>query len=99
MVVVSREHVMAFFVKGQQQGRAIGSARHCNHDAIAGRDQPRLSKPKEQRVRSLFWGGHGGAGWTRTTDNAIMSRALYHLSYGTSATAGRRSRERNAREC
>ena len=27
--------------------------------------------------------GHGGAGWTRTTDNAIMSRALYHLSYGT----------------
>src|SRR5258708_32701626 len=25
----------------------------------------------------------GGAGWTRTTDNAIMSRALYHLSYGT----------------
>ena len=27
---------------------------------------------------------HGGAGWTRTTDNAIMSRALYHLSYGTS---------------
>ena len=26
---------------------------------------------------------HGGAGWTRTTDNAIMSRALYHLSYGT----------------
>src|SRR4029077_15264742 len=29
--------------------------------------------------------GHGGAGWTRTTDNAIMSRALYHLSYGTAA--------------
>src|SRR5213083_1176469 len=27
--------------------------------------------------------GNGGAGWTRTTDNAIMSRALYHLSYGT----------------
>ena len=27
--------------------------------------------------------GRGGAGWTRTTDNAIMSRALYHLSYGT----------------
>ncbi len=25
----------------------------------------------------------GGAGWTRTSDNAIMSRALYHLSYGT----------------
>ena len=31
---------------------------------------------------------HGGAGWTRTSDNAIMSRALYHLSYGT-AQAGR----------
>src|SRR6202521_5939416 len=30
---------------------------------------------------------HGGAGWTRTSDNAIMSRALYHLSYGT-AQAG-----------
>src|SRR2546430_4170415 len=29
------------------------------------------------------WRSHGGAGWTRTTDNAIMSRALYHLSYGT----------------
>ena len=28
---------------------------------------------------------HGGAGWTRTSDNAIMSRALYHLSYGTAA--------------
>src|SRR5437660_677696 len=28
---------------------------------------------------------HGGAGWTRTSDNAIMSRALYHLSYGTTA--------------
>ena len=27
----------------------------------------------------------GGAGWTRTSDNAIMSRALYHLSYGTTA--------------
>src|SRR6266851_638339 len=26
---------------------------------------------------------HGGAGWTQTTNNAIMSRALYHLSYGT----------------
>ena len=33
-------------------------------------------------------GWHGGAGWTRTSDNAIMSRALYHLSYGTSS-AGR----------
>jgi hypothetical protein len=32
---------------------------------------------------------HGGAGWTRTSDNAIMSRALYHLSYGT-AQAGRK---------
>src|SRR5207244_3087275 len=32
-------------------------------------------------------GDHGGAGWTRTSDNAIMSRALYHLSYGTAARA------------
>jgi hypothetical protein len=32
---------------------------------------------------------HGGAGWTRTTDNAIMSRALYHLSYGTSCAGVR----------
>jgi hypothetical protein len=28
----------------------------------------------------------GGAGWTRTSDNAIMSRALYHLSYGTASS-------------
>src|SRR5256885_16536078 len=35
---------------------------------------------------------HGGAGWTRTSDNAIMSRALYHLSYGTAApTLGARA--------
>src|SRR5437899_7960289 len=33
------------------------------------------------------WRSHGGAGWTRTTDNAIMSRALYHLSYGTAGTS------------
>jgi hypothetical protein len=38
------------------------------------------------RVGSARDGDHGGAGWTRTTDNAIMSRALYHLSYGTAAT-------------
>ena len=30
-----------------------------------------------------IWRQHGGAGWTRTSDNAIMSRALYRLSYGT----------------
>jgi hypothetical protein len=39
---------------------------------------------------------HGGAGWTRTSDNAIMSRALYHLSYGTviaTARAGRTAGE------
>ena len=35
------------------------------------------------RVRSAGHRDHGGAGWTRTSDNAIMSRALYHLSYGT----------------
>ena len=106
---------MAFFVKGQQQGRAIGSARNCDQHAIAGRDQPGLAKPIYQCARdptiyarmvqitaraiaisarmaeswSRFWGGHGGAGWTRTTDNAIMSRALYHLSYGTSCAGVR----------
>src|SRR5713226_6898835 len=54
---------------------------------MRGRDQARCTEPKEQRVGNGRWmrGRHGGAGWTRTTDNAIMSRALYRLSYGTPA--------------
>src|SRR6266508_5617744 len=35
------------------------------------------------RQLDLFESCGGGAGCTRTSDNAIMSRALYHLSYGT----------------
>jgi hypothetical protein len=45
-------------------------------------DQAGSAEAKEERFGGLG-GQHGGAGWTRTSDNAIMSRALYHLSYGT----------------
>src|SRR5260370_31248912 len=84
MVGVSSGHGMAFFVKREQQRCAIRTTRHGDQGTVAGRDQPGLAKPKQQRVRSRFWEGHGGAGWTRTSDNAVMSRPLYHLSYGTS---------------
>jgi hypothetical protein len=50
MVVVSRDHVTAVFVKGQQQRGAVGPARNGDEYSIAGRDQAGLSKPKQQRV-------------------------------------------------
>jgi hypothetical protein len=44
---------MAFFVKGEQQGRAVRPARHRDQDAITGRDQPGLAKPVYQCVRDV----------------------------------------------
>ncbi len=44
---------------------------------------------KRRRSEAVSLKSSGGAGWTRTTDNAIMSRALYHLSYGTSCAGVR----------
>src|SRR5260370_27902409 len=84
MVVVSSGHGMAFFVKREQQRCAVRTTRHGDQDAIAGRDQPGLAKPKQQRVRSRFWEGQVGPGWTPTSDNAIITPAVFHLSYGTS---------------
>ena len=52
-----------------------------------------IERIQKRAGRSGCW--HGGAGWTRTSDNAIMSRALYHLSYGTSS-AGRLESYREA---
>src|SRR5260370_19650658 len=89
MVVVSSGRGMACCVTRERQRCAVRTTRHGDQDTVAGRDQPGLAKPKQQRVRSRFWEGHGGAGWTRPSDNAIMSRALYHLSYGTSCAGVR----------
>src|SRR5947209_1525727 len=87
MVVVDRDHRAAFLMQREQQRRTVRPARQRDQNPLRGRDQARFTGPKKQWVR----GGrsvrerHGGAGWTRTTDNAIMSRALYRLSYGTPA--------------
>src|SRR2546422_5870067 len=87
VVIVGRDHTVALLAKCQQQGCAVGTSRHGDQNAVAGRDQRGFAKSKQHRVRRVHrvWRGHGGAGWTRTSDNAIMSRALYHLSYGTTA--------------
>src|SRR5467141_1328714 len=66
------------------------------HDIAAGlmqcnEESGRVGAARDRDEDSL--GGelsHGGAGWTRTTDNAIMSRALYHLSYGTAVSRASR---------
>ena len=92
MVIVVSDHVAAQLACRDQQGCGIGASGNCDHDPIAGTDQVRSANAKQKRFGGI-WGQHGGAGWTRTSDNAIMSRALYHLSYGT---AGRR-RARRAR--
>src|SRR5258708_963627 len=85
MVVVGRDHDAAVLLQGEQQRRAVGPARQRDQNPMRGRDQARCTERKEQRVGRWVRGRHGGAGWTRTTDNAIMSRALYRLSYGTPA--------------
>src|SRR5713226_4177306 len=87
MVVVGRNQGAAFLMEREQQRRAVGPTRQRDQNPMCGRDQARCTEPKEQRVGNGRWvrGKHGGAGWTRTTDNAIMSRALYRLSYGTPA--------------
>ena len=87
MVEVSCRRVEAEVTNRDQQGGRIGTSGHSDKDAIARSEEPRREDPINQGVGGVFlW--HGGAGWTRTSDNAIMSRALYHLSYGT-AQAGR----------
>src|SRR5712692_2033854 len=58
-------------VHGDEQRGRVRTAGEGDEHPRSGGDKRRI----EQR--------HGGAGWTRTSDNAIMSRALYHLSYGT----------------
>src|SRR4030088_2083553 len=78
---------MAFLGQGGQQRGAVRATGDGDQDAIAVGDHIGAPEGKDQRVEivTCFGGGHGGAGWTRTSDNAIMSRALYHLSYGTEA--------------
>src|SRR5260370_9762231 len=75
-------HLEAKFVHRDEQRGRVGAARNRNEHAASRPDEPARLDGLEERV-----GGcrlqHGGAGWTRTSDNAIMSRALYHLSYGT----------------
>ena len=78
VVEVGCRHIAPQFFKGDQESSRIGASRYGHQHVIPWPDQPRL----------LDCSVHGGAGWTRTSDNAIMSRALYHLSYGT-AQAGR----------
>src|SRR5258707_15638428 len=87
MVVVGRDHGAAFLMQREEHRRAVGPARERDQNPMRGRDQARCTEPNDQRVGLGRWvrGRHGGAGWTRTTDNAIMSRALYRLSYGTPA--------------
>ena len=92
MVVVGGDHVAAQLACSDQEGGGIGTSRNCYKHSITRRDESRPPNAKEQWFREIC-GQHGGAGWTRTSDNAIMSRALYHLSYGT---AGHR-RARRAR--
>jgi hypothetical protein len=45
VIVVSRDHGMAFFMKGQQQRGAVRPTGHRDQYAIPGRDQAGLAKP------------------------------------------------------
>src|SRR6266852_3079158 len=87
VVVMRRDHALAFCGERDEERRAVRPTRNCDQDTIRRRDQLRSPEPDQQWMGSAgrVGGGHGGAGWTRTTDNAIMSRALYRLSYGTPA--------------
>ena len=86
MIEMRRGRIQAKLVDGDQQGGGIGTSGHGDQHSIARSDQSRSAKSEDEWFVNVGE-QHGGAGWTRTSDNAIMSRALYHLSYGT---AGRR---------
>src|SRR2546427_6660192 len=99
MVVMGGDESVPVSWERDRQGGAVGSTRNRHQHAIRRRDQPGSAEAKQYRVGGVcrVGGGHGGAGWTRTTDNAIMSRALYRLSYGTPAP--RQSLLRSQRSC
>ena len=79
-------HVMSLLMRCDEQSRRVWTAGDCDQHSSTVAHQRRPANSKDQRFVRVGV-SHGGAGWTRTSDNAIMSRALYHLSYGT---AGRR---------
>ena len=87
VVVMRGDDMVPQLVRGDQQGCRVRATRHGDQDSIADSEQWRSAKVEEKWFVGVGE-QHGGAGWTRTSDNAIMSRALYHLSYGT-AQAGR----------
>ena len=91
---MGRDDIVSGLAKAKQQGRRVGSAGKGHQHPLAHGDHGGATKGAGKRI-GLWWGRHGGAGWTRTSDNAIMSRALYHLSYGTSS-AGRLESYREA---
>jgi hypothetical protein len=80
------DDIESLLMSGDEQGGRIGTSGHGDQHSIARSDQSRSAKSEDEWFVNVGE-QHGGAGWTRTSDNAIMSRALYHLSYGT---AGRR---------
>ena len=86
VVVMRGDEIESLLMSGDEQGGRIGTSGHGDQHSIARSDQSRSAKSKDEWFVNVGE-QHGGAGWTRTSDNAIMSRALYHLSYGT---AGRR---------
>src|SRR6266851_1456994 len=87
-VVVVRGHdVVALFAQSKKKCGGVVPARESDEHAVALRKQVGRADRADDGVV-----GHGGAGWTRTSDNAIMSRALYHLSYGTFTPRTRRLR-------
>src|ERR1700693_2315612 len=87
MIEVGRHQIESQLVDRHQQGGGVRAARNGDEHAVSRAEEVARLESLEERVGRVR-PQHGGAGWTRTSDNAIMSRALYHLSYGT-AQAGR----------
>src|SRR5450759_4603924 len=87
MIEMRRGRIQAKLVDGDQQGGGVRTSGDRDQHTISRSDEHGSLDALDERLGGVCQ-KHGGAGWTRTSDNAIMSRALYHLSYGT-AQAGR----------
>src|SRR5450759_5342168 len=96
MIEMRRSRIKAKLKDGDQQGGGIGTSGDRDQHTISRSDEHGSLDALDKRLGGV-WQKHGGAGWTRTSDNAIMSRALYHLSYGTAQAGARAGRPRRRR--
>src|SRR5450759_1785587 len=96
MIEMRRSRIKAKLKDGDQQGGGIGTSGDRDQHTISRSDEHGSLDALDKRLGGVCQ-KHGGAGWTRTSDNAIMSRALYHLSYGTAQAGARAGRPRRRR--